>query len=1337
MRKPLQGVRMSRSFARQAVSLGLGFTLGTFNDNFFKQSVLLLAVGMGHTSMQSWGTVLFSLPFVLFSAWGGWLADRYPKRRVILAAKLLELAAMLVGAWGLLTLHWGGLLVMLFCMGASATLFSPALNGSLPEVFPSDRIQQANAFFKLSTTAAILLGVALAGAALESRWFETQIPFGRWLVAATVVLVALLGLCSVALVPWRPAAAQRESLPPFPLFGAWQSACDLLRLRARGDIFLCFCADAFFYSLSVLVLLEINTFGLRQLGLSATMTSLLPGALMLGICLGALLAARRRRQDWRQTVPLACAGMGLLLTLASCVPFAPEGWHFGLLFLCYAATGVCGSLYIVPVSSYLQIRPAAGEKGRILGVCNFFSFLGMLLAGAFYSLLALVSPAAGHALLGLISLALAFLFARRIAALPRNPEEPGASPRHGGAGSGRRLLLALARLPLSLRYRVRLEHEDVLREAAAEARARGRGMLLLPNHPSFMDPVLLCAQLAPWAPRPLADRKQIGRVWVRPLAAFMNCIPLPDLRREGPAVRTQVTAALDRCAAALAQGDSVLLYPSGSLSADGRTHLGGNSGAYRLWRAVPDCPLVVVRTRGLWGSSFSRADGVPALGRALLRGIGALLLNGLFFMPRREVRISFFRLHDLPRPEEGAFAFNARLEAVYQAEPDVLRRVPFFRWRSACPDQPLDAETPAEVCPVSDTPDTTISRDVCLLLADASPLSVPPEDMRPDMRLDADLGLDSLAVVELALRIETRFGFPVREPGALRTVNDCLRAASGRLAADAPDQQDAAAFLAGQWRDSLRTRPGIPLSLPEASSLPLTILRQLRRDPARPLIADGNQMLSAADVWTRAVALSLFLRRRFGTRRNLGILLPASAAAGICWLAVLLSGNTPVMLNWTTGMRNLRHGLTAAGVRHILCAHALLRRLDARSLRGAAAAVGADWLLLEDAVSSLSSRLRLEAFCRARLSLLGLEACVMPRRMSPHAAILFTSGSSAAPKGVPLTHANILANCRDVASVLALTSRDVMLAMLPPFHSLGLTGNIVLPLCLGMPVVCHASPTEGARLAAICRRWRPSLLLAPPSFLDGMLREARPGDLDSLRLGFVGAEVCPQRIYDAFARQTGGGLLCEGYGVTECSPLVCVNLPQEARPGTIGRPLPSVQTAIVTPQAPHLPLAPGQAGLLLVRGPNVFEGYLAADGRAPASPFLMLNGQRWYCTGDLVRADAGGHMTFAGRRDRFIKMGGEMISLPQLEAVLRQNLVEEEERGSPVLAVDAVSEGDQTLLVLYTTLPITCAQANAVLHAEGFSGLHMLRRVCHLESLPLLGSGKIDYRSLSAPEQAG
>ena len=509
-------------------------------------------------------------------------------------------------------------------------------------------------------------------------------------------------------------------------------------------------------------------------------------------------------------------------------------------------------------------------------------------------------------------------------------------------------------------------------------------------------------------------------------------------------------------------------------------------------------------------------------------------------------------------------------------------------------------------------------------------------------------------------------------------------------------------------------------------------MRQARRAPSRPLLADNGRILTARAFWIRAVALSLYLRRRPGGGQRVGIMLPASSAACVAWLAVLLAGQTPVMLNWTTGPRNLCHCLRLAGVRHILTARALLDRLEGSGLREAAGEAGAAWLPLEDAAASLSPCLRLEAACRAFLSLAGLEGCVVPRKPSPLAAILFTSGSSAAPKGVPLSHDNILSNCRDVAAILALDSHDAMLAMLPPFHTLGLTGNIVLPLCFGMPVVFHANPTEGARLDAVCRQWRPTLLVAAPTFLDGMLRQARPGDLASLRVAFVGAEACPRRLYDDFARLSGGGLLCEGYGVTECSPVISLNLPGDARTGTIGRPLPSVRTAIVSVQEPRR-LAAGEIGLLLVRGPNVFSGYLGqgSDG-GPASPFLRLDGEDWYCTGDLVRADSGGHMTFAGRRERFVKLGGEMISLPQLEAVLGRHFTAPAGQEGPVLAVDALEEEGQTVLVLFTTLPLDCARANAVLREEGLSALYMLRRVQRLAALPLLGSGKVDHRSLRA-----
>ncbi|MBR5998618.1 MAG: AMP-binding protein, partial [Deltaproteobacteria bacterium] len=394
------------------------------------------------------------------------------------------------------------------------------------------------------------------------------------------------------------------------------------------------------------------------------------------------------------------------------------------------------------------------------------------------------------------------------------------------------------------------------------------------------------------------------------------------------------------------------------------------------------------------------------------------------------------------------------------------------------------------------------------------------------------------------------------------------------------------------------------------------------------------------------------------------------------------------------------------------------------------------WLFLEDEVRAMPLTLKLAALVSSQLALAGWEQLVMPKRMSGTAAILFTSGSETAPKGVPLSHANILANCRDIAKVATITSHDRMLAMLPPFHSLGLTITMVLPLCFGMPVVTHPNPTEAVRLNRLCRRWKPTIVIAPPTFLAAMLHQAKEGDLVSLRLGVVGAEACPLSVYEAFATQCGG-VLCEGYGITECAPVVSVNRPEAPRPATIGQPLPSVQVAVVSVEGTMRRVPEGETGMLLVRGPNIFGGYLTGkDMPAPSNPFVDFEGERWYRTGDLVKQAPDSHLTFAGRLGRFVKLGGEMISLPQMEQALlayqatRDAQQPQEEVAGPTLAVEAVEHDGQPELVLCSRVPFTVTEANNALRKADLSTLYAVRRVLMLETLPLLGSGKTDYRTL-------
>ena len=378
-RTEAQQIRWAR---KRFVAMALTYFLGVFNDNFFKQAVLLLAVALGLNQVQGQATMLFSLPFVLFSAWGGWLADRFAKKNVVIGVKFLELVAMLIGAYGILTMNWNCVLTMVFLMGTQSTLFGPALNGAIPELYPQSYVTRANALLKLVTTVAILLGMALAGFALDQHWFATAIPFGRVLVAATVVLIALLGIISSFGVFSRPASGSRT---PFPWTGPLDSFKDLVLLKKEPLLLLAVCCDSFFYFTSLLAVLVINTLGLQELGLSTSKTSILSVSLMVGVCVGSLVAAKiTSHEHWTHVLPPGAAGMGLSLIGAGKLVTLANGYEFQLLLVLLTLAGAFGGLFLIPVTSFIQVEPAADSKGRIIGVDNFLAFSCMLLAGMIF-----------------------------------------------------------------------------------------------------------------------------------------------------------------------------------------------------------------------------------------------------------------------------------------------------------------------------------------------------------------------------------------------------------------------------------------------------------------------------------------------------------------------------------------------------------------------------------------------------------------------------------------------------------------------------------------------------------------------------------------------------------------------------------------------------------------------------------------------------------------------------------------------------------------------------------------------------------------------------------------
>lgn len=863
----------------------------------------------------------------------------------------------------------------------------------------------------------------------------------------------------------------------------------------------------------------------------------------------------------------------------------------------------------------------------------------------------------------------------------------------------------LGRRLLALRYRVRLSGLDEV------ARRGTRGILFLPNHPALIDPAMVVTALrSRFRPMVLADKDRMDIPGFHRLSAALGVKPILDPAQYGPGSRAALDEVTGDCIATLRRGENLLFWPAGRIYRSRYEDLGGNSLVETMLRAAPDIRVVLVRTRGLWGSRFGRApSGEPRLFRALGRGVLTLLANGLFFAPRREVSIELVEPDNLPRGADRA-ALNRYLEEFYNRDAPPNTRVPDFFWRRGGARIVPEPDSERRAAEADDVSGATRKIVLAHLKETAGAGKIKDSD-----NLARDLNLDSLARAELGAWLEGEFGFAVTDSEALQTVGDALMAARGAQRAGRPV---AVAPPPPRWFAGAAARPAP--TIPEGASLAEVFLAQALRAPGRPAVADRMRgVLSYRDLLTAIMLLKPALAALEG--EYLGIMLPASSGAVALYLAVMFAGKIPVMLNWTAGVGTLARCLDRLGIRRVLTAQALVSRLTAQGLD--LAPVADRLLMIEDVGRRLGTFAKLAAWLRARFNPGALRGAVV----ADTAAVLFTSGSESFPKAVPLTHANILANIRDIFAFYRFRTEDCMLGMLPPFHSFGLTCSMLFPLCAGLRAVFYPNPTEGAWLAAMIESYGVTLLMGTPTFLSGIIRSAADNQLKTLRLVVAGAEKCPAAVYESVARRWPRLAILEGYGITECSPVISGNDEMDPRPGAIGRVLPSLEYAVrdldTGARAPA-----GRTGMLLVRGPSVFGGYLRHDG---PSPFEEFEGRLWYRTGDLVQAGTDGVLTFSGRLKRFVKLGGEMISLPAVEEVLLTAFASDADQAEgPLLAVDGTPAETNPDLVLFTAIDITREAANRAIRAAGLSPLHNIREVRRLENIPTLGTGKTDYRAL-------
>lgn len=885
---------------------------------------------------------------------------------------------------------------------------------------------------------------------------------------------------------------------------------------------------------------------------------------------------------------------------------------------------------------------------------------------------------------------------------------------------------------LALRYRI---HIKGLENLTPEHLDRKGGVLFLPNHPSQLDPLMVTLALQKTYPvRPVAIDYVYYTPGLTPFLKLVDTIPIPDFEKSVNSFKNwRKEQIFSEIAQGLKKKENFLVYPAARLKHTAKEIVGGSSGIQEILKNTPETNVVLVRISGLWGSLFSRAHKgkVTFIGSNMVQALLSMVKSLIFFMPKRNVYIEFVPVNKTLPPVDNRVQMNRFLENFYNngylsqdgtlektQGAETLTLVPYTFWSSKLPKVAEGKTVYQDVVDVSGVK-PEVKQHVLEQLSELA--NVPVEDINLKDHLSSDLGLDSLAGAELVAFLEDFYYLRGVNPIDLTTVSRVIAIAGGKLKV-ATEELDTSPLA--KWEKSFqRERP--ELAIPQGETLGEVFLRKCDEMGSCICSADPlGTVLSYKEIKLRVIAMAEEIKKMPGDQ--IGILLPSSHGAYILSYACFLARKTPVMINWTVGGRYMDSVFSVTGIQVVLSAWRFLDRAEGVDFAGYEDRI----LLLEDYAREISIFSKLKA---KLLSMRSGESLIRyfglhEEKSSKEAVILFTSGTESQPKGVPLTHGNILANLRAALSDLTLKKEDILLAFLPPFHSFGFSVTSIFPTIAGIRTVFCPNPTDGLAIAVAAKRFKATIICGAPTFLMGVLRAGKGDELDTVRLFVSGAEKLPKKLISMVKNLKGVRELVEGYGVTECSPAITFNRPGMPSIG-VGRPLHNVELKIIHPET-HEELPIGERGLILAAGPNVFSNYL---NPGLSSPFIEKEGKKWYNTGDLGYLDEEGYLFISGRLKRFIKIGGEMISLEAIEKAL---LEAAPDKGWPIdeevvsLAICSKESEKQAEIILVTTFDVDLYDVNKTLRECGFSNLVKIQRHVKVDEIPIMGTGKTHYRQL-------
>ena len=875
------------------------------------------------------------------------------------------------------------------------------------------------------------------------------------------------------------------------------------------------------------------------------------------------------------------------------------------------------------------------------------------------------------------------------------------------------IISGILKLLLRLRYRINIKWLDLLKTEWSK--------LILPTHVALMDPVIMFAFL--WANKrlsPVVTEDYYNVPVLKWIFKWIWAISVPDLTWD-KAKTLDTDDIVKNITKALSSWNNILLYPQGALARQGFQSIVWKKTAFYATQWAPkDTKILTVNIRWLWWSRSSWAwnGKAPNLALFALKWLLFTIFNLILFIPKRKVEIeitdSTQQLHKIEK--KWVDAFNQELEKIYNYKwEEKLNYLSGLFWYNTTRNHKAPDRI---IWSIADLKRTAFSGNVDIPSDVLTKISSIVKKIKPEYswkittetNLILDCFFDSLDMAELKSSVQSIFTESSNPPLLdLKTIGDVALMAIWKSSSN----EELKPCTWKNAKDSKIVYAHIKSLIKDDSTILSLMKDSMKNNRSDSFCYDSIFWVQSRNDFLIKAYLIADLLKTIPWER-IAIMLPSLSATSLLVVGCYLANKIPVMLNWTQSEEAFSHCIKSQNVKAVLTAKSFFQKVQTPWLKKY------KMTFFEDMLKTISLKQKLVAVYKAK-------KFKLPKNISKIAVVLFTSWSEALPKTVELTHENVLHDILWTAWLVWLKMNDIDICFLPPFHSFWFILWIAIPLITWVRVVFTPDPNDSKTIANLVEHTKSTLLASTPTFLNWIVQIAKDKQLNSLRIAVVWAEKCPKDLFTKFSKKSPNATIIEWYWITECSPIIAVNpLKRNAKIKRWTVWLPILWESIkILDIDTNEELWSKKEWMIFVRWLNMFGWYVDKELE---SPFVEIDWKQWYKTWDLWYLDNDWYLTISGRLKRFVKIAGEMISLPAIETVLSRKWKHND--GTECLAIESEEDEWKVTLTLFTTENLDLKEVNSYLHEQWVTNLVSIDWIIKLEEIPMLWTGKVDHVQL-------